>query len=585
MAAFAFVYAMWSLRLALGAPVSWFSSQDLSAIYYAWSRPFGDLIRGTVIFFGYYSRPLGKMPAWFLYQGFGLNPAPWQAFRAVLALAAAAALSLLANRVSRSREIALFTVIIAGFRTQLLLLYSDLSAVPEALALIFFCAAFLACTGQPGKTVQTVLLFIAAICSHEVAIVFPAAILLYELILGNRRFRASLTTGLVAIIFLTAKLYGVNITDEPVSPLHFSISQFIQTSANTFGTITLTGSRFTETYAAIILATALALAVSLRNRLLIWAALFNFVAILPSLCFPAPTGPALLLPLAGWGLYTAALFTDVRMRLIRMSGLPVIPSQAALAGALCLVAVWPEVKVAKRVFREGPQKEQFLAKGAWDTLAITMPSPWTGKRILSLHDPFPEPGTLLRLARLGASERNARIISLRPTEKLPPFEDFDYVIDYYRQRFILVRTGHPAPSPASRQACTGVAPLGRGSHDDTDPRINWDGSWTRETKFQAAFSGTIAYSNSVGAGVCWNFEGTGFRYSYTKAFNRGIAAVAVDGIHNRDIDLYGSTVQWQASSRIEGLMPGWHRAAIEPTGRRNELASDTYVDLDAVEVF
>ena len=567
--AVAALYIIWAVRLVSSAPLGWFSAADLANIDYAWTRPFGDIFRGTVFFFGYYTQPLGKLPFYLLYRGFGLNAAPWQFFRLALALAFSAALFSLTLRLSGSRATALLALAVAGLRAQLLLTYSDFSLIPEALAFALFASAFTSHLRNRGTGIR-VALFIAAISCHEAALILPLLLIAYEFTAGNRNFRAALPTGAVAAVFLAGKLSGLNITDEPLPRSALSLPNHV------IATLTFAGTRITPGLFALVFLGALALALLLRNRFLVWAALAAIATVLPPFVIQGSDNPSLLFPLAAWGIFIAALLTDLCRRIPLVA---LVPAQTSLVAALFLVAAWPEVKAAKRAFREGPQKEQLSNKNAWDTLAFSAPLPWADKRIGALHHPFKTDSELRRLARLGSRQR---VVSIETVSAAP--EEYDYVLDYDR-RFILIRSGHPPYSAVSRPVCKGVEPLVHRVHDETDSRITWIGSWAHSTEFPSALHGTIAYSNSPAAAVCWNMEGTGFRYTYTKAFNRGTAAVMIDGQPKTEIDLYSSDIQWRSSSRIEGLGPGLHRILIEPTGRKNPLSSDSFIDIDSVEIF
>jgi hypothetical protein len=79
--------------------------------------------------------------------------------------------------------------------------------------------------------------------------------------------------------------------------------------------------------------------------------------------------------------------------------------------------------------------------------------------------------------------------------------------------------------------------------------------------------------------------GTGFRYVYTMAGNRGEADILVDGSLRQTLDLYSPVVQWQAKATIAGLPLGRHDVVIRVARRKNADASDYYIDLDAIEIF
>ena len=95
---------------------------------------------------------------------------------------------------------------------------------------------------------------------------------------------------------------------------------------------------------------------------------------------------------------------------------------------------------------------------------------------------------------------------------------------------------------------------------------------------------TRAYANQGGATASFAFEGTHLEYLYTKAVNRGIAEVVIDGVTTATLDLYSPTTEWRAATQFRNLRPGRHEVVVRVTGRCNEQASGAFVDLDALVV-
>jgi hypothetical protein len=127
-----------------------------------------------------------------------------------------------------------------------------------------------------------------------------------------------------------------------------------------------------------------------------------------------------------------------------------------------------------------------------------------------------------------------------------------------------------------------VVPPGR--YDDPDPRINLNAAWTRDTQFPDASQHTVSYSNIPGASVSLAFEGNAITYVYTRASNRGIAEVFIDGARKDRLDLYSPRTVWRSQSRYEGLGAGEHVIEIRVTGERNPLARDCFADIDGLVV-
>ena len=119
-----------------------------------------------------------------------------------------------------------------------------------------------------------------------------------------------------------------------------------------------------------------------------------------------------------------------------------------------------------------------------------------------------------------------------------------------------------------------------GVYDDFDPALRFHGPWTRSRIFNGPYRHSISYTYSPGARVSFAFEGQSLTYVYTKAPNRGVARMEIDGAAHA-IDLYSPNVQWQARTQFCCLAPGRHLVVLSPTGEKRPQSQDAYIDLDA----
>lgn len=127
------------------------------------------------------------------------------------------------------------------------------------------------------------------------------------------------------------------------------------------------------------------------------------------------------------------------------------------------------------------------------------------------------------------------------------------------------------------------SPAPSGEYDDFDARILYRGVWARG-RFAEASHGTLTYSNARGAALVFPFEGAEVLYGYTKAFNRGIAEIILDGASQGSLDQYSPTVEWQSSLSIRATGRGPHTLEIRVTGRKDQAASDAFIDVDELIV-
>ncbi|HLE13508.1 MAG TPA: hypothetical protein VI776_02085 [Anaerolineales bacterium] len=80
------------------------------------------------------------------------------------------------------------------------------------------------------------------------------------------------------------------------------------------------------------------------------------------------------------------------------------------------------------------------------------------------------------------------------------------------------------------------------------------------------------------------FNGSRVDYCYTKAYNRGKAAITIDGVHKGFLDLYSPTIQWQVCSAYSNLGAGAHTFHVSVSGMKNSQSSDYYVDVDKIVI-
>ena len=127
-----------------------------------------------------------------------------------------------------------------------------------------------------------------------------------------------------------------------------------------------------------------------------------------------------------------------------------------------------------------------------------------------------------------------------------------------------------------------VAPAG--FYDDFDPALRFLGEWDHNETFKEADLRTISYTDVPGAEVSLAFHGNALSYIFTKAPNRGIAEVTIDGIAQGSVDLYSPRIEWQTRHRFCCFSAGRHLVAIRVTGNSNPKSSGKYVDIDSLVV-
>jgi hypothetical protein len=157
------------------------------------------------------------------------------------------------------------------------------------------------------------------------------------------------------------------------------------------------------------------------------------------------------------------------------------------------------------------------------------------------------------------------------------------IAEYAFGEFFVARL-EPVCSTAAPLPAEPVLTARPGTYDDLDPSILLRGDWERGDEFESAFDHTVTYTDIPGAEIRFAFEGGELTYVFTKAANRGIATVTIDGAVKGTVDLYSVDPQWQSTVRYAGLGAGRHLVVIRVTGENRTGATGKFVDLDAFRV-
>ncbi len=123
-----------------------------------------------------------------------------------------------------------------------------------------------------------------------------------------------------------------------------------------------------------------------------------------------------------------------------------------------------------------------------------------------------------------------------------------------------------------------------GTYDGTHSNCKYIGSWTLSSPWPLAYNSTLNWSKNTEDAFTFTFYGNSIYYFYTKASNRGKAAVTIDGVNMPLIDLYSASTVWQAQTTYTNLGTGIHTIHISVSGQKNANSSDYYVDVDKLMV-
>jgi beta-galactosidase GanA len=123
------------------------------------------------------------------------------------------------------------------------------------------------------------------------------------------------------------------------------------------------------------------------------------------------------------------------------------------------------------------------------------------------------------------------------------------------------------------------------THDDADPALQYNGSWTHasgQSWTASDYQGTESFSSTAGDSVSVSFTGSIIRWVSSIDWNHGIATVSIDGAQVATVDTFGTGKQAQVLSYQ--VPQGDHTLTITVTGQQNPSAYGSYVVIDAIDI-
>jgi glycosyltransferase involved in cell wall biosynthesis len=179
-----------------------------------------------------------------------------------------------------------------------------------------------------------------------------------------------------------------------------------------------------------------------------------------------------------------------------------------------------------------------------------------------------------------------------PDAPLPPYAMRSLLAicatrEYEFSRFYFARLDDACRDPrvvSARESGQVEVTVQRGVYDDANPAVQFRGDWTRSNEFREAEQQTVTYCDLPGAEASLRFEGQSLTYVYTRAPNRGIAELRIDGVVRGELDLYSPGVQWQARTKFCCLGEGLHSVVVRVTGRNSAASTGRFIDLDSFVV-
>ena len=526
-------------------------------------------------------RPMGGLFYRVLYASAGFHPLPFRCACFALLLVNLWIAYRLLRFLSGSGEAALLGTLVLSYHAEMYGLYFNTGTIYDILCFTFVALAatlYVRCRRKFGGMAWQgwaglLLLDLLALQSKEMAWTLPAILLLYELLYfwpaRQCRLPASLApalaTGLLTLAPLFPRILGrTGLTSSPLYHPSLSPAYFLTNCAHYWSLIFYAPDRIgVKAMLAMWLAMAPAAAL-LRSRAMWFGLLFWIVAIAPVAVIQPRGGYVLYLPMLGPALYAGVLASRLR-ELVSTGKVSQVCVFVLLAAGLATAHARHRALYAETVYRQSQTRDLVVQ------LRRLHPTLARNAHVLFVADPFADEWFLGFLFRLLYNDPSLWVDS---AALHPHARTYEYVFRYAE--------GTLEELPPRLAACT-PRTLPAGLTDDGSPLLCWDGNWIMQN-FPLAAGTTLTFTAEAGATARIEFRGTALEYLCTKAFNRGMAEIVIDGVTRGTLDLYSRDTIWQAPIRFEGLPEGQHSVVLRVLGRHNPVATDSIVDVDAFRV-
>ncbi len=120
-------------------------------------------------------------------------------------------------------------------------------------------------------------------------------------------------------------------------------------------------------------------------------------------------------------------------------------------------------------------------------------------------------------------------------------------------------------------------------YQQADPALVYAGAWVVQADAGAS-GGSFRYADTTGSSCTVTFNGTYLAWLAKKSVHYGQAKVTLDGVDRGLVDLYNATEKFVTVWETGTLAAGTHTLKIEWTGKKNPLADDYNISVDAFKV-
>jgi len=468
----------------------YFDTDDMYALYFAWSKPLGQVVRENLFFWKGEFRPLGA----FFYRGIfavaGFNPLPFRIAELGFCTVNLAVCFWFTRLISGSGRIAALATLLFAFQVRMIEVWFRTTIIFDVLCFTFMYLAAGVYIGarrnggdlSGGRIAAILLIFYCALNAKEMAVCLPVFLVAWEVLFNtsklrdaeaptrgarqfprSRAFAVIAVLGLLAVIYAFGKLHGpAAMANNPSYQPEYSYARFTSTWNEYMKDLFVLDRLPPGWVSTTILGGLLAIALAARSRILIFAWVIIFFGLLPVSFAPARGGYVMYISYVGWVLYAGTVLVTFEDLIARRAP----RYRTVLACAVFVLVGWRWGKINLHTLRveqrpwlyEPPAAVRAMA----DQLLAMHPSFPAHTRVLFLEDGFTTgEWTPLFIVRLLYRDPNMIVDRVKEKTDRPAGWDqhtspdrvhYDFVFTYEGGRYRQVQPAIAGGGPAHRDS-------------------------------------------------------------------------------------------------------------------------------------
>lgn len=325
--------AIFALPITLPALKGFFTFDDLMNLNRYVANPVWSVLNNFIVFTPQ-MRPMGALVNLPLYSLFGMEPFYYYLAGITIFTFNLGLVYLLILRLTENRVLAIMTTALSGYHPSVSNVLYNFRAIFELLAMNFIVIALLSYSSfkrQPDRGIFywiSLLAYVAALNSKEIAVALPPLLVLYELLYG-KLWRETLTERLrilkrlvpfaiLALPYTVVKTIGLSPRAmDPLYQMHFD-STVIKNLAQYFTQVANFEILFNQSLAILTVLLGFLVSWLLRNPHMAFGLGWGLLTLAPVLLLARTWGLFLYVPLIGFALFVSCLIYEPLFRFWRL---------------------------------------------------------------------------------------------------------------------------------------------------------------------------------------------------------------------------------------------------------------------------